>query len=61
MERKIEYASRLAEIVMNLGLSIKSCSKKLDSIEGITPPACIDGRLLSRLSGEPADFAKGRG
>ena len=61
MERKIEYASRLAEIAMNLGLSLESCSEKLATIEGVTPSACIDGRLLSRLSGEPADLTKDKG
>ncbi|MBT4482686.1 MAG: DUF1848 family protein, partial [Candidatus Latescibacteria bacterium] len=46
---------------INSGLSLKSRSEKLDSIEDITPPSCIDGSLLSWLSGEPADFSKERG
>ena len=58
MSHKIDYASHLAGAAKNLGLSLESCSENLGIIEGITPSSCIDGRLLSGLSGEPAKLTK---
>jgi len=58
---KLEYASRLASIARTLGLRLQSCCEDLKDIEGITPSACIDGELLARLSGEPADTRKDKG
>lgn len=58
---KIEYAVSIAGIAGNLGFSLESCSEKLGSIEGITPSACINGRLLARLAGEPTKLTRDRG
>ena len=58
---KIEYASRIAGIAGDIGLTLESCSESLGSIEGVTPSACIDGRLLSELSGEPVKLVKDKG
>jgi len=61
MSAKVEYAGRMAVTAKELGLSLESCSEHLEPIDGITPSACINGRLLSKLSGEPAKLAKDSG
>jgi DNA repair photolyase len=58
LEVKREYAARLAAQAAELGMSLESCSEILGEIEGITHSSCIDGRLLSSLSGEPAPLVK---
>ena len=58
---KIEYASQIADISKKLGISLESCSEMLDSIEGIIPGACINGKLLSKLAGEQANIARDPG
>ena len=60
-EVKREYASRLAVSARERGLSLESCCEELAGIEGISPSACIDGNLLSRLAGKPADTRKDSG
>lgn len=58
---KIEYASRLAGAADDIGISLESCSETPGAVDGITPSACIDGRLLSELSGKPAKTEKDKG
>jgi DNA repair photolyase len=58
---KREYAAKLAVHAREIGLSLESCSETLGGIEGISPSACIDGVLLSRLAGEPASTVKDSG
>lgn len=58
---KREFASRLAAVARDLGLSLESCCEELAGVEGVTPSACIDGRLLSILSGKSADTRKDSG
>jgi len=58
---KIDYAAHLAECAQKLGLTLQICSEKLGKIEGITPSACIDGRLLSQLAGDEAKLKKDNG
>ncbi len=58
---KREYASLLAGSARDLGLSLESCCEDMTGIEGITPSACIDGHLLSRLAGKPADTRRDPG
>jgi len=58
LEIKREYAFRLASQASELGISLESCSEDLGGIDGITPSSCIDGRILSSLTGEPAPLTK---
>ena len=58
---KMGFAGELAAAAGDLGLSLESCSEELGTIEGIKPSACIDGRLLSHLSGEDAPVSKDPG
>jgi hypothetical protein len=60
-EVKREYAASLASAAHGLGMRLESCSEVLGPVEGIAPAACIDGALLSRLSGEPASLVKDAG
>ena len=54
VETKIEYASRLAEISRELGLTLESCCDDIGDIEGIAASSCINAGILSDLAGEPA-------
>jgi len=58
---KTRFAGELAGAAESLGLSLESCSEELGSIDGIKPSACIDGRLLTLLSGEQAPVEKDPG
>ena len=58
---KERYASELAGTAVSLGLSLETCSEESVSVEGIKPSACIEGKLLSKLAGEPASLAKDTG
>ena len=58
---KVQYAQQLAGAADGLGLSLESCSESIGTVDGIKPSACIDGNLLSQLSGEPASTAKDPG
>jgi len=58
---KVEYAARLAGIAGALGMSLESCCENLGNIEGITASSCINGALLARITGEPADTSKDKG
>lgn len=60
-EVKREYAESIASAARTLGMRLESCSESLGPIEGISPSACIDGALFSRLSGEPASLVKDPG
>jgi hypothetical protein len=60
-EVKREYAASLASAAHDLGMRLESCSEVLGAVEGIANAACIDGALLSRLSGEPASLVKDAG
>lgn len=55
------YAAGLAAAAADMGLSLESCCEDLAGIAGITPSACIDGVLLSRLAREPAKTVKDPG
>ena len=61
VEVKVEYALELAGIAGDLGMSLESCCEDIGNIEGITASSCINGNLLARLAGEPADTAKDKG
>lgn len=54
-----EIATGLSQIALDHGLQIQSCAEKnqLESF-GITPGACIDHELVSRIAGK--DFVKGK-
>lgn len=60
---RVRFAGELARAAGNLGLELESCSEELSPIDGIKPSACIDGRLLSLLSGSsiPASVEKDPG
>jgi len=58
---KVQFAGELVRAAGDLGLSLESCSEELGPIEGIKPSACIDGRLLSHLSGKDAPSSKDPG
>lgn len=58
---KEKYACELSGAAGDLGLSLEICSEHTEPIDGIKPSACIDGRLLSQLSGEPASLSKDTG
>ncbi|MBN1290356.1 MAG: DUF1848 family protein [Candidatus Latescibacteria bacterium] len=60
-QTKIQYASELAQAAADIGLSLESCSEDIGKIDGIKPAACIDGGLLSGLTGESAPLAKDKG
>ena len=57
----LEYAQELSFAAESLGLYLESCSEDLKTIEGIKQSACIDGSLLSRLTGKSASLAKDPG
>jgi hypothetical protein len=54
LETKVEYASRLADISRELGLTLESCCDDIGHIEGIAASSCINAGILSDLAGEPA-------
>jgi len=58
---KMRYTRELAHAAENIGLTLESCSENMGPVSGIKPAACIDGRLLSRLAGEPAPLSKDPG
>ncbi len=58
---KTRFAWELSGAAESLGLSLESCSEELSSVIGIRPSACIDGRLLTLLSGEQAPVKKDTG
>ena len=60
-EVKIEYAVKLADIAAELGLSLECCCEDIGDIESISASSCINGHLLSRLAGEPANLIKDSG
>jgi hypothetical protein len=62
IEIRREYASCLASLTSELGMSLESCSEDFGDIKGISPSSCIDGRILSSLAGgEPASLEKDSG
>ncbi|MFC1694373.1 DUF1848 family protein [Candidatus Latescibacterota bacterium] len=58
---KIDYAVRIAKSAADLGLRLESCCENLDSVEGIKPSSCINGKVLSMLKGEDAKVTKDTG
>lgn len=58
---KFDYAMKLAEAAVEHGMTLESCCEDFDGIEGISRAACIDGRLLAELAGEPAETMKDPG
>ncbi|MCE5248944.1 DUF1848 domain-containing protein [bacterium] len=60
-EVKAQYARELVRAAESLGLTLESCSETVTMADGIKSSACIDGRLLSRLAGEPASLSKDQG
>lgn len=58
---KREYAASLSSAAKGLGMWLESCSETLGALMGITPSACINGALLSRLAGAPAPLGKDPG
>lgn len=60
-EQKLEIGAMLANIALNYGFIIESCSETVDlSAVGIEPAQCIDQRLISRLSGRKLTIEKDR-
>lgn len=55
------YARDAAAGAADLGLALESCCEDLISTGGIATGSCIDGALLARLAGEPADTMKDPG
>ncbi len=53
-------AADLAARARVLGLDLESCAEEAVDVPGIASNGCIDGRLLSRLAGEPADISPDR-
>ena len=58
---KRAYAAELAARARNLGLDLHACAEDATVAPGSMPGGCIDGVLLSRLAGEPADTAPDTG
>jgi DNA repair photolyase len=60
-DKKIEIASRLAEIAVGLGITVYGCCEANLTESGVLQAGgCIDGSLLSRLADEPCSTAGDR-
>lgn len=56
-EDMLEIGNHLVKIANNYGIEIQSCGEKMDlSSVGINHGSCIDGRLISEITGK--DFSK---
>lgn len=62
-EEKREVARRLLGLAREEGISLALCSapRLREEVEGFSPEACIDGRVLSRVFGEPCSTARHAG
>lgn len=51
----LDFAAVIAQIGASHGMDVRTCAEPVNLSEaGIRPGACIDGELISRLSGKPA-------
>lgn len=59
-EEKEEVARRLLSLAREEGISLALCSapRLRERVTGFSPEACIDGRLLSRIFGEPCPLSR---
>ncbi len=60
-EKAAACLRQLAAISRSLGLSLETCCEDSPGVDGIAASACIDGKLLGSLAGEPATVAKDPG